>query len=421
MRTTELVRLFGLMLLGAQSLRAADPPRVARVRADCASGAVILTFTKPVSLDGGNYTLGNAKVLGWETNSQDPAEVILTTTTLQEGIAYLLTVSGVHDLDTPANFIAPNPTQWSVGCTSECGALALTSRIGPDGHVIIEWTAPAAVLQSSTNLVSWSDMPAAVSPHVVASPLLTAQFFRTRCDDATGPAPVLLRQPDSALTGAGSTVRLRAAVTGIGPLNYQWSFNGTNLAGATNQTLTLAGMNCAQSGAYELRASNTFGAVTSRVAYVAASNDACGLAFNTAWAEPQVRVLMLNSQNPPDLALSTMLAQPQTRVLLLNSTNPPDFPLNTTVADPSVKVLLLDSTNPPDFPLNTTLAEPPVRVLLLNSTNPPDFPLNTMVAQPPIAILIGTNQAGALILNVAAAQPPAPPVQLAPPRNSPLE
>jgi hypothetical protein len=50
------------------------------------------------------------------------------------------------------------------------------------------------------------------------------------------------------------------------PLTYQWRRSGTNLAGRTTATLTLAGATSAQAGDYQVVLTNSFGSVTSAVA-----------------------------------------------------------------------------------------------------------------------------------------------------------
>jgi hypothetical protein len=58
------------------------------------------------------------------------------------------------------------------------------------------------------------------------------------------------------------TVKLVAGVAGTPPIALQWQFNGSNILGATNATLTLTALQASQSGAYTLVASNFLKAVT---------------------------------------------------------------------------------------------------------------------------------------------------------------
>src|SRR5579884_87829 len=75
--------------------------------------------------------------------------------------------------------------------------------------------------------------------------------------------PTITGQPQSLTTNGGSTVTLSATVSGSSPLFYQWQFNGTNLSGATNATVTLSNVLDSQSGSYDLVVSNTWGGATS--------------------------------------------------------------------------------------------------------------------------------------------------------------
>jgi hypothetical protein len=52
------------------------------------------------------------------------------------------------------------------------------------------------------------------------------------------------------------------------PITYQWQFNGTNIADATNGTLVLSNLQVSDNGAYACVVSNGAGIVTSHPALV---------------------------------------------------------------------------------------------------------------------------------------------------------
>ena len=82
-----------------------------------------------------------------------------------------------------------------------------------------------------------------------------------------GDGPPRLQSPIlSRTTLAGERVYFHAAVSGAGPMSYQWRFNGTNLPGATNVTLVLSNVPLSFAGDYTLIASNPFAVMTSAVA-----------------------------------------------------------------------------------------------------------------------------------------------------------
>lgn len=78
--------------------------------------------------------------------------------------------------------------------------------------------------------------------------------------------PVILTPPASVTTNAGSNVTFSVTLAGAPATGLQWRFNGGNLAGRTNSTLTLTNLAPGQAGNYDVVVSNSFGSVTSAVA-----------------------------------------------------------------------------------------------------------------------------------------------------------
>ncbi len=74
-------------------------------------------------------------------------------------------------------------------------------------------------------------------------------------------APAFTAQPAAQTIAAGSTVVFAASATNA-PL-YQWSRDGTPLAGATNRLLVLGGTGLAAAGAYAVTATNSSGTASS--------------------------------------------------------------------------------------------------------------------------------------------------------------
>ena len=76
-------------------------------------------------------------------------------------------------------------------------------------------------------------------------------------------APVITSQPTNQTVTVSNSVTFAVTAGGTQPLNYQWSFNGTNISGATNSSLALYNVSPAQAGNYSVLVANFFGAVTS--------------------------------------------------------------------------------------------------------------------------------------------------------------
>ncbi len=73
------------------------------------------------------------------------------------------------------------------------------------------------------------------------------------------------------LVQAGGAVTLTAAANGVPAPTLQWQRNGSNVAGATNATLTLENVQPASTGLYAAVATNTGGSVTGQTAIVGLS------------------------------------------------------------------------------------------------------------------------------------------------------
>ena len=80
--------------------------------------------------------------------------------------------------------------------------------------------------------------------------------------------PAITVQPVNETAVGGSNVVLSVVASGTGPFNYQWSFNGTNISGATNATVTLTNLHPYQSGCYTATITTPYGSITSSCATV---------------------------------------------------------------------------------------------------------------------------------------------------------
>ncbi len=75
--------------------------------------------------------------------------------------------------------------------------------------------------------------------------------------------PAITTPPLSVTATNGDTVTFSVTATGTAPLGYQWRFNGADLAGEGNPTMTLAGVTPANAGNYSVRVNNQVSTVES--------------------------------------------------------------------------------------------------------------------------------------------------------------
>ena len=77
--------------------------------------------------------------------------------------------------------------------------------------------------------------------------------------------PAFLFTPRFASAESNGVLSVCAPITGVGPFNYQWFFNGVAVPCGTNDAFLLTGTQPADLGSYQLIAANDAGAVTSAV------------------------------------------------------------------------------------------------------------------------------------------------------------
>ena len=86
----------------------------------------------------------------------------------------------------------------------------------------------------------------------------------------TNPLPTIRTNPVSQTALPGGSVTFNVTAGTNAPVSYQWLFNGTNIAGATNSTLVLTGVQLADVGPYLVLVTNTFDVITSSPAMLLA-------------------------------------------------------------------------------------------------------------------------------------------------------
>lgn len=97
-------------------------------------------------------------------------------------------------------------------------------------------------------------------------------------------APQITEHPQSQTVGEGSTASLSVLATGTAPLRYQWRFNGANISGANNSSLSFASVAMSHAGSYDVIITNLAGSVTSLVAVLTvSSSDRDGDGLPDAW------------------------------------------------------------------------------------------------------------------------------------------
>lgn len=90
--------------------------------------------------------------------------------------------------------------------------------------------------------------------------------FAIADNDPLVESPSFLSQPQSLQVLPGAEVVFRVTAAGTPPLDYQWRFNGQDIAGATESSLRLSNVQPEQAGQYSVRVRNTAGSANSETA-----------------------------------------------------------------------------------------------------------------------------------------------------------
>ncbi len=221
--------------------------------------------------DAGNYTVVATNSAGSATSST--AALVVNAATVAPAFstqpASQTVTTGATVTFTAAASGTPAPTyQWSLNGTAIAGATSATLSLSnvqtsAAGNYTVVATNSAGSATSST-----------------AALVVNAATI----------APAFTIQPASQTVTTGATVTFTAAASGTPAPTYQWSLNGTAIAGATSATLSLSNVQSSAAGNYAVVATNSAGTVTSSTASLVVNAATAAPTFTTQPASQTVSV-----------------------------------------------------------------------------------------------------------------------------------
>lgn len=123
----------------------------------------------------------------------------------------------------------------------------------------------------------------------------------TLCASGTdaGAAPTITTEPANQAVALGQPATFSVTATGLGTLSYQWSRNGTAIAGATSASYTTPATVAADNGAvFSVAVSDVFGTINSNAATLAVQQNSC----NAAPSAPGILAATANGSSQVNLA-----------------------------------------------------------------------------------------------------------------------
>jgi len=115
----------------------------------------------------------------------------------------------------------------------------------------------------------WSDVPVTAGESMVLTVLpghdgyAVISGLQITCSGSWPTLPSITVPPQSQAVCVGGRVTFSVAATGAAPWSYQWTFNGTNIAGATNSIYTINNAQTSAAGTYAVVVTDSSGSTTS--------------------------------------------------------------------------------------------------------------------------------------------------------------
>src|SRR5436190_21201803 len=91
------------------------------------------------------------------------------------------------------------------------------------------------------------------------------------------PAPQIVGQPVKQIAAPGDIVTFSVVIADARAVTFQWKFNGSDIPGATGDSLLLTDVNVANEGQYSVVVTNSAGSVISALAALMLDSDGDGL------------------------------------------------------------------------------------------------------------------------------------------------
>ncbi len=168
-------------------------------------------------------------------------------------------------------------TQPSNQTVTAGGSATFTAAAGGSPAPTFQWQKNGTAISGATNAtltlsnVSSSDGATytVVATNSAGSVTSSGAVLTVNAVSPGGPAPVITVQPLSVTVNGGGTVAFTVTATSANPPTYQWTKNGTNIAGATSDTLILSSVGAADAAPYRVVVTNGGGSTTSNAGTLA--------------------------------------------------------------------------------------------------------------------------------------------------------
>jgi len=164
----------------------------------------------------------------------------------------------------PAITSQPNPNNpLPIG-----GSVTFSVTASSSSPLTYQWRLNGVNLLGATNAtLQLNNVQAtAAGDYTVVVGNAVASVVSAKANLSVSTAITIVSAPQDQTANAGDTIVFNVVALGTAPLTYQWQFNGTDVLGATGDSLTLTNVQPAEAGQYQVVVANGAGPVTSPAA-----------------------------------------------------------------------------------------------------------------------------------------------------------
>jgi len=223
-------------------------------------------------------TTANLNISNAQTNDAGPYALVVTNDygSATSAVATLAVLVPPYILTQPANHVG---ILYSNGgfTVAAAGTAPLTYQWYFNGNPLtdggqITGAATASLMISNLQITNSGNYVFTVTNSVGSVTSATA-FFGVIVP------PTIAEQPVSQSAQWGASAMFNVYVSGNGPLSFQWTFNGTNINGATGSVLLLTNIQPSQAGNYAVTITNPYGVAVSSNAVLTVNQSPPGVPF----------------------------------------------------------------------------------------------------------------------------------------------
>jgi alpha-tubulin suppressor-like RCC1 family protein len=215
-------------------------------------------------------TIDSSGVIRWTPDvTQDPSTNLFVTVATDNGIPPMPATNSFTVIafaaDQPPTLNIPDSSTIAEGQAFSFQASATDPDTGQNSLIFTIWPgAPFGAVISTTGLFSWTPTEAqapSINPVTICVSDGTSTVCKTIQIVVNEDPLEILSPPRGGSFGIGTNVRLSVVADGATEISYQWQYNGTNLTGSTQPTLTVSNAQPADSGFYSVTVSNSSGVI----------------------------------------------------------------------------------------------------------------------------------------------------------------